>query len=238
MEQSAVVQWARQCAGPVLGLLGTFPDHVLLENADLALGRELCPGELVVTLADGRECTVECRHGLVLAPRSPGAGGAAGILVVKKEGTARDNPDLWLAGAVQWLAEQNARAPLQVRLVQLNRGSDGAGIGCNTEGVRQAVEEGHDLEKWLAGMLAEMLVERCSDHLPFAAVQALHRREGWDGVSGLAIEDKLEGSYPAYHCYLPAFDLTDARIPQVSDDDLRERAMARFAPMLEAWLYE
>jgi hypothetical protein len=52
------------------------------------------------------------------------------------------------------------------------------------------------------------------------------------------IEDQLAKEHPPYHCYLEAFALVDARIPGVGNEELQERARARFGPMLEGWIHE
>jgi hypothetical protein len=70
-------------------------------------------------------------------------------------------------------------------------------------------------------------------------VQKLYSpRDGYTKITTDAVNGKLEGEHPAYRCYLEAFNLTDAQIPSLADEDLRELAQARFGPMLEGWVYE
>ena len=82
-----------------------------------------------------------------------------------------------------------------------------------------------------------MLVDRCCDHLPFKVIKKIHKKD-WAKITSSAIEDELQDEQGAYHCYLDAFALTDARIPQLEDEQLSELARSRFAPLIEGWIHE
>jgi exonuclease V gamma subunit len=237
MEKQGLMQWARQCAEVALSLKGQFSDHSLRDNTPLSLGRPGGAEELQVKLGKEDSCAVECRHRLVLFPRN--AGGTAGIIAIKKEGKAADNPDLWLAGVLQWMAEKSfGDNGCAIALVQLNRGDGGKkGIGCTAAAMNKVPGTGRDISAWLVDLLTVMLKEQCSDHLPFATVQKLFDNN-WDNITAEALEEDLENDWGAYRCYLEAFKLTEARLPQAGDKELQVRAKGRFAPILERWLHE
>ena len=240
MEKKKLLKWAKECAEITRALREDFPEHRLLRNADLSLGREGVAGGLPVDCGKNGPCAVECRHALVLVPRTwTGRNDKVAILHIKKEGNAADNPDLWLAGVLQWMAEKRSgNNGLKIVLVQLNRGDgDKKKNGTNSAAMKEECEKGHAINAWLADLLAIMLKERCSDHLPFATIENLYKNN-WDNITADAVTEDLESEHSAYRCYLEAFKLTDARIPKVGDQELRKRAKARFAPLLEKWLHE
>jgi len=237
MEERYLINWARDCAAATLDLRTTFGSHTLVRNVNVSLKRPGVAGQLTVDMGTGSKCLVECRHPLALVPRSDA--GEIGILGIKKEGKAYENPDLWLAGVLQWLADRKSNSSHTISLVQLNRG-DGKTTFAR---MKKQCDGGHDVEHWLRGLIRLMLIERCCDHLPFAIVQKLCER-GNDNKLDLTkltrenIEDQLAREHPPYHCYLEAFTLVDARIPEVSNEELQSRARARFEPMLEGWIHE
>ncbi|MGB7568907.1 MAG: exodeoxyribonuclease V subunit gamma [Chitinivibrionales bacterium] len=241
MERQYLVRWARDCAEATVGLRETFIDHRLMQNVDLSLNRQGASGELEVDLGEGRTCSVECRHGLALLPRN--ASGTMGILHIKNEGHAKDNPDLWLTGVLQGLAEQKLPEinKFAIRLVQLNRG-DGE---CDCAAIKR--ENIDTIMHWLVIQIQDMLLRHCADHLPFEVIRDLtkqDRKKGlswkdrWAGVTNAAFEEKLSDDEHGYISYLEAFKLVDARIPDKTDDDLRDLAKARFAPFLEGLVHE
>lgn len=237
MEKQALVQWAKECAEKTLKLTDQFNDHALRENVDFSLGRPDAAGELQVKLGKEGSCNVECRHRLVLFPRN--TGGAVGIIAIKKEGKAADNPELWLAGVLQWMAEKKSgKNGLKIVLVQLARG-DGAkkAVGFTAAAMKGELEKGRDINAWLGDLLNLMIRHQCTDHLPLVTVQKIFN-DNWDNITAEALEEDLESDWGAYRCYLEAFKLTEVRIPQVGDQELRTQAKARFAPMLERWVHE
>jgi hypothetical protein len=254
MEKLFLIQWAKECVTGTLDMRQSFSDHVLVVNVDLSLMRAGCAGDYVADLGENGKCSVECRHALVLVPRQ--GTGPVGIIGIKKDGGARDNPDLWLTGVIQLLAELNCAESVRpdVRLIQLNRG-DGKDkpIGWNSASMKQ--ENIVAIRDWLVAQIRDMLINRCADHLPFAAIKDLTQQnrersltwaQRWAKVTGENIEDKLsDEGHGSYRCYLEAFKLVDAEVP-FSDEKVpakRDRLLAdvarsRFAPMLEGWVHE
>ena len=235
MERDFLLKWASMCLHTVLSLRNDFSDHRFIENSDCALGREEHNGVLQVPLTTGTEGTVECRHRMALVPRESGPSGVTGIIAVKKEGKAIDNPDLWLEGALQWLWEQQHPPGSRIALVQLNRGN-GTTIWISSDVVRLLADAScNDIQpemmRWLAGMLIQMKQSRCSEHLPFVEVKKF-----WGNLSCDQIAEDLASDYSAYHSYLPVFALVDARVPDLSAEELESLARSRYAPMLDRWL--
>jgi len=201
---------------------------------------------VTVDLPGPRRCIIEGTHSLVLVPRSDAEDNRpVGILGIKTRGNAVDNPDLWLAGTIQSLAEMRRKTGRPIKLVQLNRGK---GIDDTPKTDTALFSAPADaIEKWVCNRLDEMLNARSCDHLPFSVVQALVKQPArkdsripweklWEKITPENIEEKLEAE--VYHCYLPAFALTDARIPSLTNSKLQDLARRRFAPMLEGRFYE
>lgn len=239
MERQKLLQWAVLCAEATFRLRKQFPDHVLAVNTDLSLGRAGASGELRLTLRSGAACLIECRHGLALVPRKPEkACGCVALVDFKKDGNAADNPGLWLSGVLQWITGKDNSDGLNISLVQLNRGEGKSRMpGVDCADMKENCEGDHDIKAWLTALLQTMLVDRCSDHLPFASVQVLYK-DDWNNVTADALSEELESRHTKYRCYQEAFSLVDARVPQADDPELRGLAKARFGPMLERWVHE
>lgn len=245
VERCWLVAWARNCVGPVLELRSAYTNHCFVENCDLSLRREGFDSELSITLANGEPCSITCHHGAaLLARRCSGQDShEAAFIGFKREGKVKENSDLFLSAALQVIYGADSGVRPRLSLIQINRG-DGNGKKCGCESVVLSSVYGseagdgkvRELAVWLSGIVDEMLVQRCSDHLPFAVVQKLWKN-GWGSIDVERIQEELENPRGAYHCYVPAFDLTGARIPAVDNAALRARIEARFAPMLEGWLY-
>jgi len=240
MELEFLRQWAIACSELVVPLYEQFTHHYLLENSDLSLGRYGEEGTLPVVMENGAECTVSCRHLLILMPRGSDGVHYVGILAYKKEGAAADNPDLWCEGAVQWLFEEKRSGNgFPLALVEINYGDVTVTMAKLTNERTHAAR----MFKWLQGILIDM-ASNCSDHFPLRGVQKILSKKKGDARTWVErltlltksdLEEKMRGDY-GYHSFLPAFDLVDARLPDVSDDDLRKLADARFAPILDTWL--
>jgi exonuclease V gamma subunit len=251
MEERFLVSWARQCAEATLDLRRrtAFGNHRLVRNADASFARPGLAGDVTVDLGNGRECAVECRHELALAPRQ--CPGEIGIIGFRTKGTAKENPDLWLTGAVQTLAERKCAeaSRFSVQLVQLNRGNGSdKPVACDT--CPFTVGKPDDLGDWLGWIVQDMLVKRCADHLPLSVIMDLTKPSKknpltWDQrcarVTAVNIEEKLAaGDYGPYKCYLETFKLVEPRIPfgSEADEAARDRLLVelvkkRYAPMLE-----
>jgi Exonuclease V gamma subunit len=241
MEQNYLITWARKCAKKTLDLRGSFIDHRLMQNADVSLERKGVAGNLHVDLGKNQTCAVECRHGLVLVPRSNS--GTIGIIHVKKEGNAKDNPDLWLMGIIQGLVEQKLPEAQKfvVQLVQLNRGD----VGSDFAEIKQVNID--KIINWLVNQIQDMLLHHCADHLPFEVIKDLTKQDRekslswedrWSRVTNANIEDKLSDDGHGYISFLEAFKLVDARVPDKTDNDLQKLAQARFAAFLEGLVHE
>ena len=194
----------------------------------------------MIPAESGPAIAITCRHSMVLVPRKPGSG-KIGILNIGKKGKASENPDLWMAGILQWMAGRNQDHAGPIVLVQIHREDCGSDI-CE---VAMGTEKDQPVHAWLTDLLNEMLVRNVADHLPCAVIQAIAKKkksdhspeEQWGRVTRRRIEAELNDEYGPYHCYLEAFALADARIPVGSDADLQRIARARFAPFVEGWLH-
>jgi exonuclease V gamma subunit len=230
MERQWLLKWAAEVASTTISLLQPFNDHVLKENVALALSREGVSGELAVDLGADGTCFIECRHQLALLPRS--GRGAIGIVNFKKEGKAAENPDLWLAGVVQWWMEQSLPQSerVAIHLIQLNR-EDGTN---NCAVIKPAGDV--QITQWLPDRIREMLCTRCADHLPFSVIQKLFKG-GWDNVTRERIEEILTDDEHGYKSFLEALMLVDAHTPDLPDSELQKLAQARFQLMLEGLIH-
>jgi exonuclease V gamma subunit len=246
IERQHLVGWARECVAATLELRGAFADHALLQNADMSLGREGMPGELEVDMGNNRLCVVECRHGLVLVPRSwekkvYTKNDAVGLATIckpyTKKNKAADNPDLWLPGVIQWLTENQMESLIapSIILVQLDRKSGGANLSSFTQAAEnERREKVPEIHRWLQRLLREMLCDQCADHLPFKVIQGLFGG-AWEELTRARVEDEISDAEHGYRTFLEAFKLVDARIPE---GDIGALAKVRFAPLLERWIHE
>jgi exonuclease V gamma subunit len=251
MEQQWLITWAQECAQNTLELkTKMFQNHRFLINADLALLKDAIPGELTVCLPDSGTCTIECRHALALVPRETSEKSCVGIIAIKKEGRAGDNPDLWIEGALQWIFDKKNMVRRDISIVQLNRGNGKPGTVCHScVAYKTASEKSNDMSSWLGGFLAAMLVDKCADHFPFVAIRELTRQhvrspltleQRWAKVTVRNLEDALadeNGGHGLYSCYLDAFKLTDAKMRAMTDREARKLAKTLFGPMIEGWIH-
>lgn len=142
------------------------------------------------------------------------------------------------------MADKKDKSEQDISLLQLNYG-DGKkkNTGYSRAVMKKACDNGRNIEEWLADFIREMLVKRCCDHFPFAVIQTLYKTSdrwpvNFEAVTRENIEEQLEKEYSPYRCYLEAFALVDARVPDESPKELQKRAKDRFAPMLEGWVHE
>jgi len=84
------------------------------------------------------------------------------------------------------------------------------------------------VEKWLAGMLTQMLIDKRCEHLPYDAV---------DNIEELTAKSLKDYLVTKYTTYTDGFDLTDAKPPEMGDGELRELAESRYAPILGGWIH-
>jgi exonuclease V gamma subunit len=234
MEQQAVIDWAKSAELETLNLKSEFPNHILVENADLVppdINRKF---KLEIQTGINQTCSVECRHKLALLPAKLEPGSFLGIINFQTKGKAFDNPDLWLSGVLQWLAFQKSGILCGIKLVQLNRG-DGAGISISN--IRKDYSDVAKTESWLASLLCDMLVNRKCEHFPVKTIRDVYCGD-WQNITPQSLAEELENEHSAYRSYVKAFNLCDARIPDMDAGQLQNLARLRFAPMLEGWLHE
>ena len=246
MEKQALMHWSQECCRKTIPLFETFSDHRLIQNGDLSMGRIGVAGMLFVDIADDTIVSIECRHQLALVPRVWNAAhNTIGIIMVKKEGKSIDNADLWLAGLLQKMAERDIHSRNKIALVQLNRGdAKDKKTGISRGVMKDAGNHENDIDTWFRQLLKSMLIERCSDHLPFEIVRKIFNGD-WANICFNAVTDQTESDYSPYRCYNESFKLVDARIPFYNETNVIERdrklaqtARQRFEPMLEGWIHE
>jgi hypothetical protein len=100
-----------------------------------------------------------------------------------------------------------------------------------------------DAEEWLSGVLSQMLVDRRNEHLPFTVIADITKadkkntesfEERMQKLTARSLIDRLAG----YVSYTEAFNLADAKPPEMDDDELRRVAKSRYALMLGRRLHE
>jgi hypothetical protein len=106
------------------------------------------------------------------------------------------------------------------------------------------------IENWMNEILSQMLIEKHSEHLPFkiiAEIMKPGRKKKDEPVESFkdrlqkltlrSLKDELIGG--GYKTYTEAFKLTDAKPPEMDNDDtLRQLVETRYAPMLGRWIHE
>jgi hypothetical protein len=244
MEREELIKWSKPCAEAALELLSVFTAHKLVKECDSSLCRENSPCFLTITDENERSFSINGAHSLALIPKEPqnaAAGGA--IIAFNKDGNIADNHELWLEGVIQYIYEEEYASKLPLSLIQLS---------CNKPDVQRFQmkfnpQKSYQIKKWLAVILEQMLIENRCEHLPFKVIQEIVKPDKKDH-SGLnerlqklnahTFKEKLANS-KIYKCYMDAFNLTDAKPPQLTDNELRDLAALRFAPILDGgWTYE
>jgi len=234
IEYHNLLSWGFRLISRALDLRQTFPDHQLVQRVDLSLGRAGFSATLEVCFDDSTCHLIECRHAMALVPRHWGPYAYVALLHASNRDEASKDFTLWLSGVLQALA---APDDLQLSLVHLNRKE------CKTTQYELAnwTSARPKIQAWLNQRVQDMVVRGVTDHLPMATLfQIVHSKKNedvnWDLLSREALEKELGKEFGSYHNYMPAFALVDARIPDISDDELRQRAQERYAPWIEGWL--
>jgi len=93
-----------------------------------------------------------------------------------------------------------------------------------------------DVEQWLAGILVQMLIDKCCEHLPYEAIADILKPDKKGVVRELTVQS-LENYLTEYTSYTDGFKLTDAKPPKMTDEKLRELAEDRYAPILKKWIH-
>jgi hypothetical protein len=234
MERAELVKWAKGCADAAPNLLADFPDHKLVEKKEFAIN---CG-----------DFTVNVCHRLAIIPNDMENGHRnIGVAAFDNNGNAGDNLGLWLDGATAWVGEAQKGGVHPVCLVALNHGVPKAKSAKTAlvSPMKTRADKLPDIEKWLAGVLSQMLIEKRCEHLPFKAVADILKPDKKGGESYGERMQKLTSrslkeylAKKGYNSYTGAFKLTDALPPEMSDEDLRQLADARYGPMLGMWIHE
>jgi len=166
MERENLRNWAKECADASVMLLNNdmFPNHQFEEKRDSFLS---CG-----------DFTVNVRHEFAIVPKDAySRHDKIGVIAFGKKVEPADNLKLWLDGMTMWLNEmreggkrrpvvliglsyddrhQVKKMPMSVKVRKSYMSADGGRL--------------QDVEKWLAGMLTQMLIDKRCEHLPYDAV--------------------------------------------------------------------
>jgi len=223
MEQEELKIWAKKCAEASDELIKCFPNHRFKD-----MRRPPADGELPAFISCG-DFTVNARHELTVTNNQRDS---IGVIAFDKKIKPADNIKLWLDGAMMWLDEmRNGGKRRQVVLVTLNH-DDKPKV--QTSFMTREGGKLQDIEKWLADMLTQMLIDKNREHLPFNVIADIRKSD--EELTVRSLKDRLAG----YKTYTPAFDLTDANTkpPEIGDSELRELAESRYAPIIERWIHD
>ncbi|HSQ41712.1 MAG TPA: exodeoxyribonuclease V subunit gamma, partial [Fibrobacteraceae bacterium] len=225
-------QWALDLVPRLAQLQISFPNH------SLSLGDQ---GSLALPLSEGSSCLVLLRQEWTLRPRVSDPEFAIGLIAFPASGVAADNPDLWIDCSLQWLAQQKSEASIRNTAVDratstttnLTAASKIVAIQINRKDGALSMQAFAPAEvdrprRELSELLQDMLLDQNAEHLPAAALRSLKKVQG---ITAEALEESLASEFPPYTCYLPAFALTEARIPD--DETLSILIPRRFSSFLE-----
>jgi exodeoxyribonuclease V gamma subunit len=220
MEREELIEWAKKCAAATLDLLGLFPrqSRRFVENN-------------VFSLPCG-DFTVNVCHRLTIVPDdADNQRHGIGVIAFDKAGKPAYNLKLWLDGLAAWLREmRDGGKSRPVALVSLNHGDKPDVQTLNMITDKSKLQ---DAEGWLANTLKQMLVDKCCEHLPFAAIADILKKE--ELLTARSLRAHLAKKE---YAYTEAFKLTDAKPPELDDGELRRVADSRYAPILGGWFHE
>jgi hypothetical protein len=220
MEREELVEWAKKCEGVTPELLDLFPRRRY---------RFVEKNEFTLPCGD---FTVNVRNQFAVVPTDDGVPNRkTGVIAFDKTGKPDRNLKLWTDGLAAWLGEMRdggARRP--VALVSLNHGDKP-----EAQTLNMIMDESmlQDAEGWLAGVLAQMLIEKRCEHLPFAVIADILKK---GELTAGSLREYLAAK--GYATYTEAFDLTDARPPEISDVELRRLVDSRYRPILSGRFHE
>ncbi|MDR3013666.1 MAG: exodeoxyribonuclease V subunit gamma [Chitinispirillales bacterium] len=236
MEKHELSEWAKKCAEETMKLKDDFSDHEFVEEKELAI-----------------ECgsfTVNRYNTLILIPRKLEDTslkiGILSFISEKKLSNINANPagylSLWLMGMTQWIDEIGNGGTRPISLVALNRNitPDTLQINMNMD-----CDKMKDIENWLNMVLSQMLDEKHCEHLPLKKIAEIIKPSKGEDTSFEKRLEKLtfsklknELSDGGYETFLKAFNLTDARVTKMNEDELRKSVKLRYAPILGGWIHE
>jgi hypothetical protein len=228
MERESLKDWAVNCAKGSAELLDTFPHHQFEEKRDSFLS---CG-----------DFTINVRHEFAIVPKDDSnTRNNIGVIVFDNKAKPADNIKLWLDGLTIWLNEMRdggKRRP--VVLVSLSY-DDKHKVQKSSMSVDDRKLQ--DVERWLTNILAQMLIDKRCEHMPFAVIADIIKQERKETKS---YEERLQkltanslmNDIVKYKTYTDGFNLTDAKPPEMDDGELRELAGSRYAPILGRWIHE
>jgi len=226
MEREELKEWAKECVDASAKLLKIFPNHQFEEKRDSFLS---CG-----------DFTVNVRHEFAIVPKdADNRHNQIGVIAFGKKVKPTDNIKLWLDGLTMWLDEMKEGGKRRtVVLIGLSY-NDKHQVKKLPKSVKvrkslMSADAGrlNDVEKWLIGMLTQMLIDKRCEHLPYDAVDDIIKHS--EELTGRSLKDYLVAKYTTY---TDGFDLTDAKPPEMDDGELRELAGSRYAPILNMWIH-
>lgn len=221
--QQSLLDFADRLIAITKSLIGTYSNHRLVQAQDLSLGMPLRSASL--ELPNG---TIQGKIPLALVPRQ--GVGHIGIVSIEKK-LSKASLNHWLQGVVVSLLHEDTVESIQ--LVQVSRTENSFQISSMKKATESLQES---KKKYLEGMLQE-LQSGVADHLPASLISKKIRKEKdypvcfYQELNRDELMEELEGDYSPYHCYLPAWDVIEAKLP--AQEAIPVRAELRYGPYLE-----
>jgi len=226
MEREELIEWTAECAKVSTEQLkdALFPQHQFEEKRDSFLS---CG-----------DFTINVRHEFAIVSKQHNQ---IGVIAFDKKVKPADNIKLWLDGLMMWLDEmRDGGRRRQVVLVNLNH-DDKPKV--QTSFMSMYDSKLQDVEKWLADMLTQMLIDKRREHLPFAIIadilkQKRNETKSYEERLQQLTARSLKNDNAEYKTYTDGFNLTDAKPPEMDDGELQELAENRYAPILGRWIHK
>jgi hypothetical protein len=225
MERKELLEFAEKCAAEAARLPEIFKNHKLIEDIEFEI--------------DCSPFTVNWKLKQTLFPNDPKD--RIGVLSFVSKDSVNDYCKLWLDGLAWWLEEDGAR---QVTLAALDRKEPKIQMFDMITGN----EKLPSIEKWLCRVLSQMLIEKRSEHLPLKSIvdvmgiktvtkimklskdpEDVSFKERLQNLTFSALKDTV------CRTFKKGVGLTDAAPPAMDDEELRELAGDRYAPILGRW---
>jgi len=228
MERENLKNWAMECANASTKLL----DNDMFQNHQFEEKRE--------SFLSCGDFTVNVCHEFTIVPKDAySRHDKIGVVAFGKKVEPADNLNLWLDGTAMWLNEMREggkRRPVVLVGLSYDDRHQVKKLPMSVK-VRKSLmsaDDGRlqDVERWLTGILGQMLVDKRCDHLPFAAIDDIVKHS--EELTARSLKDYLATKYTTY---TDGFNLTDAKPPEMDDGELRELAESRYAPILGGWIH-
>ncbi|MDR2592515.1 MAG: exodeoxyribonuclease V subunit gamma [Chitinispirillales bacterium] len=223
MERKELKDWAMECVGASIKLRKVFPNHQFEEKrfSFLSCG----------------DFTINVRHEFAIVPKDANnQNNKIGVIAFGKKVKPTDNLKLWLDGLTMWLNEMKEGGKRRhVVLIGLSYDDkhqvENLPMTVKVRKSDMTMDAGklQDVEKWLTGILTQMLIDKRREHLPYDAINNIEE------LTTGSLKDYLLTKYTTY---TDGFNLTDANAkPPEVDDELRELAESRYAPIINKWIH-